>query len=160
MDPLSSVERLAALEISGVLQTHNYDRLMARCKLVYELLDVDRVQVNALDDQHINYAAEWPELPKRRRRTKVRSSGCVEVLLAEQTLIVPNALTHPIMCLKEWTDTWLGYLGSPLIFRGQIIGTMCALTHEPRQWTGDDVNVLEGIASQVSTLLTRDERHQ
>lgn len=130
-------------------------RLTATCRNAVTALQVDSAQVNALDARRVRVAAEWPVVRVRGRRRTFPGpiSGCHEVVVAEHTIVVENSLEHPIMCAKPWTGLWRGYLGSPLRFNGQVIGTMCVMTHDVRSWSDDDIAIIEGLARQVATGL-------
>jgi GAF domain-containing protein len=42
------------------------------------------------------------------------------------------------------------YAGTPLITPGgQVLGTICAIDHEPRHWTSEQVDILSNLAGSV-----------
>jgi GAF domain-containing protein len=44
----------------------------------------------------------------------------------------------------------IAYAGAPLITPGgQVLGTICAIDHEPRHWTSEQVDILSNLAGSV-----------
>jgi len=144
--------RLLAIERSGLLRHTQSERLNRLCYTATQLLNADASQVNVLTATQQVYVAEWPRV--LRLPTDLQESGCKEVLAAERTLVVPDTLDHPLMCAQPWTATWRAYLGTPLVLDGQVLGTMCALDHAPRDWSRYDELALEGIAAMVLPALS------
>lgn len=144
--------RLLAIERSGLLRHTQSERLNRLCYTATQLLDVAAAQINVLTATQQVYVAEWPRV--LRLPTDIKGSGCQEVLKAEHSLAVNDTREHPVMCAMPWSATWQSYLGVPLQLDGLTLGTMCALDHQPREWTKYDVLTLEGIAAMVLPALS------
>ena len=128
------------------------DRLQHLCFTTKTLLNVDAAQLNALTATQQHFIAEWPP-GAHRPPISVDNAGCREVVRGRQTLAVVDTREHPVLCGMPWTSEWRGYMGAPIWFEGQIIGSVCALTATPRHWLERDRLALEGIATLVSCSL-------
>lgn len=155
MARLSDRDRIAALERSGLLKKDLDGRIQHLAYTAYSLLKADAAQLNVHIDGIQRTVAEWPraapvDLP-------APDSGCYQVLVAEQTLAVPDTLDHPTMCVLPWANTFRGYLGAVVCFDNQAVGTLCALSIEKRCWTPLEIVTIEAVARLV-TLCLEEER--
>lgn len=147
---LDDPERLSAITRSGVLALHA-TRLQTLTVRAVRLLHADAAQVNVVDDQQQHHVAACP--PVLERTGPVKESGCRLVVETGQLLVVPDAERHPIVCDMPWAAVWRGYLGHPITYDGQVIGSFCVLTEEPRAWTLTDSHTLAELAAQASRTL-------
>jgi GAF domain-containing protein len=88
------------------------------------------------------------------RRTPLSHSFCQYVVLSSAPLEVADAREHPTVkgnpAIEEMQV--IAYLGVPLITRkGETLGSLCAIDHEPREWTGRDRAVLKDLAAATVT---------
>lgn len=92
------------------------------------------------------------------RQTTLKHSLCMHVvgsgniLSIENLMDDPNFEHHPVI-----EDLGIvAYLGEPLIYKVEIIGSVCALDSHPRKWTTQDVeNLKEACASVQAELYFR-----
>lgn len=140
-------ERLAALERSGLLRHDDYDRLTRLCYTATELLDADAAQINVITDSQQVFLAEWPRTV--RPPAALSSSGCRQVVLRGELVAVEDTLKDPVLCTMPWVASWRGYMGVPLTFEGQVLGSMCVLTVKQRPWSMMDRVALEGLGDMV-----------
>lgn len=90
------------------------------------------------------------------RQALLSHSYCQYVVEDARPLIVSDARQDP-----RWADSpavqgldAIAYLGWPLIDSGgRTVGSLCAMDTEPREWTDEDVHVLEDLASACSAEL-------
>jgi len=150
MSSLSDPDRLAALERSGLLLKGAGERFHHVCYSVVQLLRCDASMLNVITASQQIFVAEYPPSVVERVPVPVEDSGCREVVLARNTLVIPNTREHPIMCVRKWTQEWGGYLGTPVHFDGHIIGSLCALSHQPREWTHHDKLAIETFGALVA----------
>ena len=151
MSRLASQERLAALERSGLLHKTPNERVRHLVYTAYTLLRADAAQLNILTDTHQHTVVEWPRAsPHAVSSMPVGDSGCYRVMLAEETMAIEDTLEHPQMCVLPWTAIFRGYLGTVICYDNQPIGSLCALTVEPRKWTALDIVTLESLAKLVA----------
>lgn len=93
-----------------------------------------------------------PEPWQSRRSTPLSHSFCQYVQISREVLLVSDARNHPLV-RDNLAVTELGviaYLGVPLTTAdGYTLGSFCAIDHQPREWTAEEVGILQGIASLV-----------
>ena len=83
------------------------------------------------------------------RETPLSHSFCRHVVDSGAPLEVVDARTHPKVRDNPAIEDFgiVSYLGMPLTTSdGERLGALCAIDHEPRQWTGRDHGVLEDLA--------------
>jgi GAF domain-containing protein len=88
------------------------------------------------------------------RRTPISHSFCQYVVLSSAPLEVTDAREHPVVMGNPAIEELqvIAYLGVPLITRrGETLGSLCAIDHEPRTWTARDRAVLKDLASATVT---------
>src|SRR3954451_12654468 len=88
------------------------------------------------------------------RETPLSYSFCRHVVEAGAPLEVVDARLHPKVrdnpSIQELGV--VAYLGVPLTTAdGERLGALCAIDHEPREWTGRDHGVLEDLAGAAMT---------
>lgn len=153
---LDRPERLAALKASGLLRHDVEARLDLLCETACQILRVPMAQVNLLDDKFQTSVGKWP--PDEDRITVVQDTGCKEVILAGDVVSVDNTLLHPTLCMIPFV-TIAGaraYLGVPVFFDGEVIGSFCAADYEVRKWTTWDIAGLQGLARLAGLAVSGD----
>lgn len=153
MARLDDPERLQALQASGLLRKEVAERLDHLTYSAAILLRSDAAQVNALDGTHQHHMSIYPPVEPMPCADPVEHAGCREIVMSETTLPVSDTRLHAIMCDMPWTTAWRGYLGTPVRYQGQVIGSLCVLTEEPRDWNQWDLRALEGVARLVGMAL-------
>lgn len=152
-DPLSETDRLSALERSGLLRMPPGNRLTHVCYVATQLLDCDVSQVNALTNRVQHHVAEWPRVAPR-DDVDIELAGCRQIVVTGEVVAVEDTLAHPVMCRLPWSAIWQGYLGVPLLYDGEVIGSLCALTVGPRKWEARDRMTMSSLAGLVVSVLT------
>lgn len=152
MTALDDQARLQALSLSGLLNRTVTERLDSVAYTATRLLQADAAQINALDDRFqrtvVGYPpGHWPE------QMAVDITGCKRVVLTGQPLVIPNVDHDAEVCGMPWTEQFQAYLGVPVKFGGEIIGSLCVLDDEPRPWTPYDILGLQGLANLVMLAL-------
>jgi diguanylate cyclase (GGDEF)-like protein len=149
-DGVDDPRRLAALAESGLVGSPpeaTFDRVT---RLVSEVLHVPVALFTLVtaDKQVFKSAVGVGEL----RETPLSHSFCRHVVDDGSPLEVVDARLHPKV-RDNPSVAELGvvaYLGVPLTTSdGERLGALCAIDHEPRQWTGRDHGVLEDLAGAV-----------
>ncbi len=148
---LDSQQRLAALEDTGLLDSLPdiaFDRLT---RLVQKLLNVPVSLISLIDDQRqfFKSAMGLAEPLATERETPLSHSFCQFVVKDNQALVIKDSNQH-LIYKDHPANTELGvtaYLGIPLKTPSQeVIGALCAIDSEPRQWTADEMAILNDIA--------------
>jgi GGDEF domain-containing protein len=146
-DGLSDPRRLAALAESGLLDSPPevaFDRVT---RLVAETLHVPVALFTLVtaERQVFKSSVGVGEL----RETPLSHSFCRHVVESGAPLEVVDARSHPKVRDNPSIDEYgiVAYLGVPLTTSdGVRLGALCAIDHEPRQWSGRDHGVLEDLA--------------
>lgn len=151
-DAFTDPERLDALARSGLLEKTVVERLDSLAYAATRLLQTDAAQINALDDRFQRTVTgyppgHWPD------SMALDITGCRRVVLLDEPLVIPNTDRDPETCGMPWTDSFRAYLGVPVRYAGKVVGSMCVLDAEPREWSTYDVRGLEGLANLVMLSL-------
>jgi diguanylate cyclase (GGDEF)-like protein len=146
-DGVGDPARLAALAESGLLDTApeaGFDRVT---RLVAEVLHVPVALFTLVTDdrQVFKSSVGLGQL----RETPLSHSFCKHVVDSGAPLEVVDARSHPRVRDNPAIEDYgiVAYLGMPLTTSsGERLGALCAIDHQPRQWTGRDHGVLEDLA--------------
>ena len=146
-DGLDDARRLAALAESGLLDSPPEAAFDRVTRLVTEVLHVPVALFTLVtaDRQVFKSAVGVGE----ERETPLSHSFCRHVVEDGAPLEVVDARTHPKVRDNPSISEFgiVAYLGVPLTTAdGERLGALCAIDHEPRQWTGRDHGVLEDLA--------------
>jgi GAF domain-containing protein len=149
-------ERLAELHGTGLLDSppdEGFDRLT---RLTATVLNVPVALVSLVDAdrQFFKSCLGLPGPWGARRQTPLSHSFCQHVVEARRPLVVTDAREHPLL-RENLAIRDLGvvaYAGVPLISaNGHVLGTLCAIDHEPRHWTAEQIEILSNLAGSVLT---------
>ena len=146
-DGLSDPHRLAALAESGLLDAppeRAFDRVT---RLVAETLHVPVALFTLVtaERQVFKSSVGLGDL----RETPLSHSFCRHVVESGAPLEVVDARAHPKVRDNPSIEEHgiVAYLGMPLTTSAGVrLGALCAIDHEPRQWSGRDHGVLEDLA--------------
>jgi GGDEF domain-containing protein len=146
-DGLRDPRRLAALAESGLLESPQEGAFDRVTRLVAEVLHVPVALFTLVTDERqvFESAIGVGEL----RETPLSHSFCRHVVESGGPLEVVDARVHPRVRDNPAIEDHgiVAYLGMPLTTSdGVRLGALCAIDHEPRQWTGRDHGVLEDLA--------------
>jgi diguanylate cyclase (GGDEF)-like protein len=146
-DELANPRRLAALAESGLLDSPPEAAFDRVTRLVAEVLHVPIALFTLVTEerQWFKSAVGTGGL----RGTPLSHSFCQHVVSSGAPLEVVDARVHPKVRDNPAIEDLgvVAYLGVPLTTSdGMRLGALCAVDHEPRQWTGRDHGVLEDLA--------------
>lgn len=152
---IQNPERLEALQRSGLLRHDLTKRLDILCETATQLIGCPVSYINLLDDKFQHTVGSFPE--RDEESTLVEQTGCEEVIVSQGVVNVPDTREHPVMCMREFVTVkgMLAYLGVPILYGDQVIGSFCALDYQPRQWVPWHVEALKGLASLTSAAALR-----
>jgi GAF domain-containing protein len=148
--------RLAALHEMGLLTDtpeEAYDRFTRLAAMIVEA-PIALFTVIADDRQVFRSQVGLPEPLATERQTPLSYSFCQYVVLSSAPLEVTDAREHPTVkdspAIEELQV--IAYLGVPLITRkGETVGSLCTIDHQPREWTDRDRTVLKDLAAATVT---------
>jgi serine phosphatase RsbU (regulator of sigma subunit) len=101
-------------------------------------------------------AVGLPEPWQTERETPLSHSFCQHVVADRAPLVVTDARQddrlRENLAIRD-LDV-IAYAGWPLTdHTGDVVGSLCAIAHEPREWTEEDLEVLADLAAACSTEL-------
>jgi diguanylate cyclase (GGDEF)-like protein len=144
---LADPRRLAALAESGLVDSPPEAAFDRVTRLVAEVLHVPVALFTLVtaERQVFKSSVGVGDL----RETPLSHSFCRHVVESGAPLEVVDARSHPKVRDNPSIEEHgiVAYLGVPLTTSdGVRLGALCAIDHEPRQWTGRDHGVLEDLA--------------
>jgi transcriptional regulator with GAF, ATPase, and Fis domain len=147
-------ERLRELHRSMLLDSppeESFDRLT---RLTSSVLNVPVALVSLVDSdrQFFKSCLGLPQPWAAERQTPLSHSFCQHVVESRRPLVVSDAREHPLLrnnpAIRDLGI--IAYAGAPLISpNGQVLGTLCAIDHQPRHWTTEQVEILSNLAGSV-----------
>lgn len=142
-------DRLKALRNTYLLDTKAeaaFDRLT---RLSTKVLGAPVSLVSLVDaDRQFFKSAAGLDL----KETPLSHSFCQHVVSTGKPLVVNDARQHPLVSNNKAIDDLgvVGYLGMPIhTSSGFNIGSLCVIDHEPRQWTQDEIEILQDLTNSV-----------
>ncbi|GAC1630366.1 MAG: hypothetical protein NVS4B2_13430 [Chloroflexota bacterium] len=155
---LSNPRRLRALRRVALLDTsvdQAFDRLT---RLVARFLNVPVALVSLVDEERQVFRGciGLPEPWASARETPLSHSFCKHVVHLGTPLVISDARDHALVRDNLAIPDLLvvAYAGIPLITSdGSVLGTLCAIDHEPRDWSEVDLSTLADLAASVMTEL-------
>ena len=159
-DPLSPARRAAvnALQREALLDTpaeQAFDRLT---RLATSVLGVPVALVSLVDEhrQFFKSAIGLPEPWASLRETPLSHSFCQHVVERQAPFIVSDARLDPVTGNNAAIDELgvVAYAGFPIVAANDVvIGSLCAIDSQPREWTGAQLDVLRELAGLAHTEL-------
>jgi GAF domain-containing protein len=150
---LANLSRLDAVAASGVLEPSRRERLDALTRRATHRLGAPMAFVSIFDDrwQHLAGATGADDELMASRRTSPEASYCQYVVALDDTLVVTDSTGDDLVRDHPATQDMgiRAYLGVPIRDDGQCLGSLCVVDTEARQWTDDDLAVLEQLAGEV-----------
>ena len=88
------------------------------------------------------------------RETPLSHSFCQHVVTSSEPLVVEDARLHPQfrdnLAIRDLEV--VAYLGMPIFTPdGHAVATLCAIDHQPRRWTGDDLATMAQLGEIAMT---------
>jgi diguanylate cyclase (GGDEF)-like protein len=150
--------RLAALEDLGILDTEPEEAFDRFTRLAADLLHapVSLVSLVDRDRQFFKSQAGLPAPWSEARQTPLSHSLCQYAVAAKRPLVISDARKDPRYAdnLAVRDLSVVAYAGIPLVLDdGQAVGAFCAIDTSPRNWTEDELRILDDLAGAVIALL-------
>lgn len=147
---LAMLERLSLLDASA---DEAFDRL---ARLTSQLLNAPVALVSLVgeDRQRFRGCVGLPEPWASWRETPLSHSFCQHTVTTGEPLVIEDARTHPIvqdnLAIRDLGV--VAYAGIPLMTgEGHVLGSFCAIDHQPRQWTAEQLDWLRSLAASAMT---------
>jgi signal transduction histidine kinase len=152
--PVGDTNRLRALRGSGLLDSPPAPSFDRSTELVRLALQCDVSLISLVDStrQFFKSQCGLPEPYATLRETPLSHSFCQHVVTSGTALRITNAPESPLVCnnLAIRDLGVIAYLGTPLVSTdGFVLGSLCAISSRPRQWSATELHILENIAQSV-----------
>lgn len=154
MVAVNDVDRLLALRATGLLDTppeETFDRLTPLAGRILGV-PVSLISLVDTDRQFFKSQVGLPAPYDTSRETPLTHSFCQHVVITEDVLLVRDAKADPRVCdnLAVRDLNVIAYLGVPLRMPdGSVLGSLCAIDGEGRDWGPDDISALWDLAQIV-----------
>jgi len=157
-DVFTQPDRLKALDELGLLIDTQQEGLDRYTRLAAAILGapVTLFTVVVGDTQYFRSQVGLEEPLASERQTPRSHSFCQYVILTGKPLEVADARVHPTVRDNPAIEDLgvIAYLGMPIVTRkGECVGSLCALEHEPREWTPPERAALKDLAGAATTEL-------
>ena len=154
IDAIRDPERLEVLRRARLLDAPPepaFDRLT---RLASRLLDapISLVTLIEEDRQYFLSCVGLPDSLTERRQTPLTYSICKHVVSTGEPLVVADIAEHPLFRDDVVVRSFgvAGYAGIPLrTATGHVLGSFCVLDRKPREWTSNDLELLETLAASA-----------
>lgn len=157
-DVLRDRARLEDLAGSGLLDSHAEESFDRITRVLSRTLDapVALVSLVAVDRQFFKSQVGLPDPWARDRGTPIAYSFCQHVVREDALLVVEDSRTDPRVKDNPSVEALgvVAYAGAPVHgLRGEPIGSVCAIAHEPRSWAEQELALLQDMADVTSDLV-------
>jgi PAS domain S-box-containing protein len=156
LDVILDASRLAALHATHLMRTPPEEAFDRITRLAAKLLNVPVIAVSLVDAefQFFKSAVGVTGHAAADGGTPLTHSFCKYVVATGKMLTIEDATTHPLVKDNPaiTRDNVKAYIGAPLTTTsGHTIGSLCAIDHQPRQWTEEHAATLRDLAAFVGT---------
>jgi len=153
---LDDPNRLAALAETGLLDSPaeaSFDRFT---QLVSMALKCEVSIVSLVDSkrQFFKSATGLPEPYSSLRQTPLSHSFCQHVVTSGKFLRIVDARQNSLVCDNAAISDLrvIAYLGVPIVTDdGFVLGSLCAISGEPRNWSDQDLTILQSVTQALLT---------
>jgi GAF domain-containing protein len=123
--------------------------------LAARLLGTASAQVSLISDVQTVVGGIGSSAPSVGVSTPVEESVCSVTVGSSASVLIPDATADPRVQHMEAVRAGVvgAYLGVPLVVRDETVGALCVYDPVPREWTEEDVLLLEQLAASAVTEL-------
>jgi PAS domain S-box-containing protein len=151
--PVNSAEEVAALRRAGLLDLRAEAHLDRLTELTCRLLHVPMALVSVIDEERFYFKSSHglPAPVVEQGDLPLANVICRHLLAIRGPLIIRDTRTHPLVCELDFARLGVvAYLGVPLrTTDGKILGSLCAMDNRVRDWSEDDLHLLQRMADSV-----------
>jgi diguanylate cyclase (GGDEF)-like protein/PAS domain S-box-containing protein len=156
-DRLCDHDRLAA--VAAAASTPVAEKLDELARTVAWALRVPVAAVTLVDDERQSFAGACGlDEALARDGLPLAGSFCRHPVATGRPLVIPDTRVSPVAVGNPSVEELdvIAYAGVPLIDGdGNALGALCAVDHEPREWTAEDLLVLRRFAERAMLELER-----
>ena len=148
---LTEPARLDVLRAADLLSRERVDAFERLARAAARATRAPVAQVNLVtDEQQVPRACFGPEPWASGGAVPLEFSYCKHVVMTAEPLRVSDARTHPLTRdNRATTESGIGaYAAAPLTTDdGHTLGSLCVFDFHPREWTDDDMAILQDMAA-------------
>lgn len=153
--PANEAGRLAAVKRTGLMGSSNIARFDHYAQLFRHIAQVPVSYTGLLDEARQYFLAEnFTGCLTGARDVARQDTVCQHALLHTEPYIVPDMRIDPVFArhpLVLGDPHWVFWAGFPLVTdEGYVLGTICAVDFMPRQLTGDQIDLMRGVAMELT----------
>jgi diguanylate cyclase (GGDEF)-like protein len=157
-DELNEERRLAAVASSGLLDDLEIGALDRLSRLAAGLTATPVALVNVIGEREQTTVAGHSNLERfgTSGKASLERSFCKYVVQRQEPFVVTDAREDPLLAGNPSVieDHVIAYLGVPLYAPGgEVLGALCALDEQPRDWSDGDRAGMEDLASLITDEL-------
>ena len=148
---LADQGRLDAVRNSAMVDTEREPTFDELTKAAAQMMRAPYALISIMDDSR-SFWKSTHGLPSSMRDELVGDSFCQYVVEHQRDLLTADVRTHPLTCTNPTIEAKgvRAWAGTPIEFNGEILGTLCVIDSEVREWTLDDRRVLRQLAAIAS----------
>ncbi len=152
---ISDADRVAAAKATGLMDTEPEEAFDRLTRLAALVLAVPWTYLTLVDDQRSFWKSSTDRAPTpgsalRGSEAAVGDSFCQYVIAADQPVVVTDARVDPLTRANKalTSDGMIAWAGFPLRdAEGHVLGAMCAVDAQSRNWSASDLMLLETLAA-------------
>lgn len=152
---LDDPDRLAELRATGLLDSPPEEPFDRITRLAERLLDVPVAMITLVDrdrqffKSHVGLQGEW----EAARESPLTHSFCQYAVMSRAAVVVDDAREAALVRSNPAVEQGvIAYAGEPLeTSKGHVLGTLCVISNEPRQWQPDELQLLSELAALAVT---------
>ncbi|MDG3042182.1 GAF domain-containing protein [Roseicyclus marinus] len=153
--PSNETVRLAAVKRTGLMGSEALSRFDIYTKLFRHIAGVPVSYTGLLDEARQYFLSEnFTGCLLGATEVARQETICQHALLDTRPVIVPDMRIHPTFAghpLVHDDPPWVFWAGFPLVTQeGYVLGTICAVDHVPRTLTQEQVDLLTGVAADLT----------
>lgn len=153
--PLHDRFRLSSLEATGLLDSPPEESFDRCTRLASRVLEAPVALISLVDDHRQFFKSQigLPEPWASDRESPLSYSFCQYLIRTREPFVVNDARSHgwvhDNLAVRDWNIQ--AYLGMPLrTHDDQILGSLCALDRQPRNWTENQVAIMNDLAATIT----------
>lgn len=153
--PANEAARLAAVQRTGLMGSANLSRFDIYTRLFRHVAGVPVAYTGLLDEARQYFLSEnFTGCLTGSSEVARDETLCQHALLDTAPFIVPDLRLHPTFAghpLVRDDPPWVFWAGFPLVTaEGYILGTICAVDFQPRHLSTEQLDLLTGIAADLT----------
>ena len=153
---LQALHRVIAVDRLLSIQDSFQSSLRSLCEAVCSGVGTDRAMLGLVGAESDHYPLQVGfEPPMASHAHGLGRTLCQHLVLRGSCLVIDDTHASPTWAdVKSVREGSVGaYLGVPVRFQGELVGSLCAVSHVPRVWQARDQAVMAALAHMAEDVL-------